>query len=59
MQDTRTEAHAGGIVLLVSEQEAHLLHSRHMIGVHLDVRQQGKVVAGLYAIQMRPQIVSQ
>src|ERR1700722_6749392 len=56
MQETRAEAKNGGNAFLVAHGVADRLERLLMLGVHLDVAEDGEVVAGFDARQMRLEI---
>ena len=59
VQEARTKSETGGHVLLVAQRVAHFLQKRFVLGIHLDVSQQGEVIAGPRAIEMGAQVSRQ
>ena len=56
MKKSRTKLQAGGHSLFVTQNVAQFLQEHLMLGVHLDVSQQRKIVAGTRTFNMSTQI---
>lgn len=52
MKEPRTKFEAGGHSLPVTQRQTQFLQKCFVLGIHLDVRQQGKVIAGTRALNV-------
>ncbi len=59
MEEARTKSETGGHSLPVAQRQAQFLQKRFVRGIHLDVSQQGKVIAGTRALDVGAQISRQ